>query len=197
MNNKLRKELKNVPNLLSIFRILLIPLFVWALFSERGLGYDFCMTASAILLLSGITDFADGYIARSFNLVSELGKVLDPFADKLTQITVAVCLFIIDMRLSVILVVLVVKEVLMLIGGYIILKTNKKIAASKWFGKIATAVFYLCTILIIAFPKLDFGVVALLMCITSACMIYSFVMYIPVYKAQFSKSKNNSSERKG
>ncbi len=77
-----------VPNLLSVIRIILVPVFA-VLFYKDYLGW-----AVLALFLSALSDFLDGKIARRFNQVSELGKVLDPVADKITQITIAVMLFV-------------------------------------------------------------------------------------------------------
>ena len=82
-----RKQLLTIPNLLSAFRILLVPVIVW-LYCGRG---DYPLTA-CVLVLSGVTDIVDGFIARRFRMVSDLGKVLDPVADKLTQAVALGCL---------------------------------------------------------------------------------------------------------
>lgn len=81
------KQILTIPNLLSVFRILLIPLIVWLYCGKQ----DYLL-AAWVLLLSGVTDIADGFIARHFHMVSDLGKVLDPIADKLTQTVALVCL---------------------------------------------------------------------------------------------------------
>ena len=81
------KQMLTIPNLLSVFRILLIPLIVWLYCGKQ----DYLL-AAWVLLLSGVTDIADGFIARRFRMVSDLGKVLDPIADKLTQTAALVCL---------------------------------------------------------------------------------------------------------
>ena len=85
-----KKELLTIPNLLSLFRLALIPVYV-AIY-QRATSPDAYFLAAAILAVSCLTDLIDGKIARSFNMISNLGKLLDPFADKLTQFSVTLCL---------------------------------------------------------------------------------------------------------
>lgn len=82
------RRILTIPNLLTLFRLILIPVIAW-LYCARQ---DYAM-AAAMLVLSGVTDVADGYIARHFNMISDLGKMLDPVADKLTQFVMLLCLF--------------------------------------------------------------------------------------------------------
>ena len=110
----------NIPNALSILRILLTPLFA-ALYLRGQTG-----AAVAVLLLCALTDVLDGYIARRFDMVTELGKALDPVADKLTQASVIGCLMVRFPELVVLFVIYVLKEVAMLSGGLIMLKGRKK-----------------------------------------------------------------------
>lgn len=118
----------NVPNALSILRILMIPFFaVLYLTAKTPQDYWF---AAGLLLLSGLTDVLDGIIARKYHLVTKLGRILDPVADKLTQAAVCVLLAIRNPDLSILPIMYIIKEGLMLIGGYKILKKSKDIASS-------------------------------------------------------------------
>ncbi len=101
-----------IPNLLSFFRIALIPVFVWSYCVKR----DNTLTA-ILLLLSGATDIADGFIARTFHMVSDLGKVLDPIADKLTQATMLICLMTRFPLMMIPLIIMAVKELYMAISA--------------------------------------------------------------------------------
>ena len=83
----INKRIFTIPNLLSVFRLVLIPIFVWTYCVRRGY-----LVTAGILLLSGLTDIADGFIARRFHMVSALGMALDPIADKLTQAAMLFCL---------------------------------------------------------------------------------------------------------
>ena len=119
MSNKENKVL-TIPNALSVVRILLIPLFAYLYFKGH---YAF---AAIVLTVSGLTDVVDGFIARTFNMISTLGKILDPFADKLTQLVVVLCLAIRHNILIPLLVVFYAKELLMLSGSAKLLKSGTR-----------------------------------------------------------------------
>lgn len=142
-----------VPNLLTVIRIMLIPVF--ALLFYKG----YFVWAVFTLFLSGLSDSLDGKIARRFNQVSDLGKVLDPVADKLTQITIAIMLFL-EFRsadnstlraFSWVFLFFLLKEGIMVIGGAVMLAKGIRPGAAEILGKIATFVFYSSMLLIIAF----------------------------------------------
>ena len=142
-----------IPNLLSFIRIILVPIFA-VLFSKGQLIW-----AVAVLALSGLSDFFDGKIARRFNQVSELGKILDPIADKLTQATIAIMLFITFYKaenrtlhlFAWVFLLFIVKELVMLIGGALMIGFGIHPGAAEFFGKAATMAFYLVMISIMAF----------------------------------------------
>lgn len=142
-----------VPNLLSLIRILLIPVF-GVLFYNGHIGW-----AVIILIVSGLTDLFDGKIARRFNQVSELGKMLDPIADKLTQITIAIVIFL-EFNKSAdptmqwfkwVFLFFLFKELLMVIIGAIMLACGLRPVAAEIYGKVATCAFYAVMVLVIAF----------------------------------------------
>ena len=139
MKNENRKNtllyIFNVPNSLSFLRILLVPFMAWFLLSDR-IPLAFLMVA-----LSGLSDAFDGYFARMLNQVTELGKMLDPIAEKLTQVGATVCIAIKFPQLIAILVVFVAKEVLMALGAVYLMHKNKKPGAARWYGKAATIMF--------------------------------------------------------
>ena len=149
-----------IPNLLSFIRILLIPLFAWLFYKgQTGEMKNGLIWAVAVLALSGLSDFFDGKIARRFNQVSELGKMLDPVADKLTQATIAVMLFWTFFKaenrtlhlFSWVFLLFIVKELVMLIGGAAMIKLGMRPGAAEIYGKAATMAFYLVMISIMAF----------------------------------------------
>ncbi len=152
-NSDLFKNVWTIPNILTFIRILLVPVFA-VLFLK-----NYYMIALVILLLSGLTDFFDGKIARKFNQISSLGKLLDPIADKLTQITIAVLLFFkfrsaSDASLkafSWVFLLFLVKEASMLIGGSIMLSKGIRPGASEIVGKVATFFFYGAMLVILGF----------------------------------------------
>lgn len=154
-NNKpsLFSNVWTVPNLLSFLRIVMVPIFA-VLFLKHEL-----LWAVVVLAMSGLSDFFDGKIARRFNQISELGKLLDPVADKLTQATIAVLLFITFYKaenrtlhlFAWVFLLFIVKELVMLIGGALMLHFGIRPGAAEIFGKAATMAFYLVMLVIMAF----------------------------------------------
>ena len=130
-------KLKNIPNILSVIRILLVFVFVYVLFA-----LDNMLAALFVFFLAGATDVVDGYLARRNNWITNLGKILDPFADKLMQCTVLVCLWIKDIVPLWFVIPFFVKEILTLLLGAIAIKRRSVNVVSKWYGKFAVCVFY-------------------------------------------------------
>lgn len=172
-----------VPNILSVFRLMLIPIFaVIYITNLKGSG----MVAAILLLLSGITDVLDGVIARKFNMISDLGKILDPLADKLTQASICICLVIRRVAPLWLLCLLIIKEFVMIGAGANIIRKGKALMSSKWFGKLGTVVFYTVMITIIAFQP-SRQIIDLLLAIVLAFMVFSLIMYIPSFFKIISK----------
>ena len=172
------KKVFNVPNMLSVFRILLIPLFI-ALYLGKS-PEDFGVAAGIVLLLSGVTDMLDGYIARRFEQVTSVGQVLDPIADKLTQAAVVICIaFTHQQNLLLILLVLifVLKEIFMGAGSLLLYKRGERPAAALWFGKLGTVVFYVVMLIIVFVPQMPELVTTILVAIVAAFMIFAFIRY--------------------
>ncbi len=181
-----RYKILTVPNLMSFFRILLVPVFAVTFLEKVPLW------PVVILLLSGVTDLFDGMIARKFNQVSDLGKMLDPAADKLTQIAVVSCLTTVYFQpMLVLLVVYIVKELTMLAGGLVMLRRKKIVPAARWFGKIATFEFYFAMALFLVFPRFLLahpGYIAVIIAITIGLIVFSLLMYA----VQFFKISENA-----
>ncbi len=192
-----------IPNLLSVIRILLIPVFA-VLFYKQEYGW-----AILTLVLSGLSDFFDGKIARKFNQISALGKMLDPVADKLTQVTLAVLLFMSFNKaqdetlkaFSWVFLVFIVKEIVMVLGGAVMLACGIRPGAAEIYGKVATFAFYAIMILVIAFgPEVGVfrtvftlpNILMMILVIISAILtLVAFASYIPgtfrQFKERFSK----------
>ena len=131
--------LKYVPNTLTVIRFLLIPFIIYSVISGNFL------LALVLFTISGITDIADGFIARKFNLISNFGKLMDPLADKLTQISMLAILVIKNMLPIWILVIVVLKEIAMVCGASF-LYGKDVVVYSRWYGKLATVLFYLAIV---------------------------------------------------
>lgn len=169
----------NVPNALTVLRILLIIPFV-AFFVQEEI-----VPAGIVLAVSGLTDMLDGMIARRFHQFTELGQMLDPLADKLTQGAVAICLAVEQPMLIPLLAIFVVKEILMVAGGIYLLRKNKKPGGSEWYGKTATVLFYISFTVIVALKGIwgidNLTVTITLLSITAAFMIFAFVQYAKIF----------------
>ena len=183
----LRKNL-SVPNLISLIRLLLIPLMLW-LYLEGKIW-----TAVILVVISGATDAVDGYIARHFNQITPLGKVLDPLADKLTQIALGVCLLSRFPAVIPLVVVLFIKELLMLSWGVKLLKAGQPPFSALWWGKLSTCAFYAGVIIIMAFyPKIGMLRVAIISVIITILMINSMFRYWLVFREKITAAAGQSS----
>ena len=136
-NSSRQNQIVTIPNLLTLFRILLIPVIAW-LYCWKA---DYPM-AAWVLVLSGVTDVADGFIARKFHMISDLGKVLDPIADKLTQTAALACLLTRFQAMWWLLGVLVAKETFMTFIGLLVIRRTGAAYSAAWHGKLATCVLY-------------------------------------------------------
>ncbi|MBE6822211.1 CDP-alcohol phosphatidyltransferase family protein [Caproiciproducens sp. LBM24188] len=176
---KQRNKNINVPNSLSVLRIILIVPFVYYFIHNR------ILEAGIVLAVSGLSDMLDGMIARKFNQFTELGQMLDPVSDKLTQGAVAVCLAVEQPILIPLLAIFIVKEALMLVAGCFLLKTGKRPGGSKWYGKVATTLFYISFGIIVVLKGIwnieNMVLTITLLSITAAFMIYAFVQYAKIY----------------
>ncbi len=169
------KKAINIPNALSLLRVLLVPVFAWFYLAAQD-GRDY-LTAAGILALSGVTDMLDGTIARKYNMITSVGKVLDPFADKLTQGTVCVCLAIKHPSLAPILIALILKEILIFTGGILVYKKKDFVVSPNIFGKIYTAVFFVVMTVIIAFPQTE-AILRYVLWALLICNIYTLIKYV-------------------
>jgi len=139
----------NVPNTLSFIRLLLVPVFCYVFFSDIP---NALYWAGLIYFVAGITDIIDGYIARKYNQITKLGRIIDPLADKMMQIAAFVCLTIAEIIPVWVILILVAKEAILVGGGALVLKKVKDVPPSNKYGKLASLLFYFITIAVIAFP---------------------------------------------
>lgn len=181
------KEIFNIPNILCYIRLLLIPLFVIT-YIKASEPRDYYI-AALIILISGITDFADGFIARKYNMITELGKAIDPIADKLTQVAIVFSLVVRIRSMFILLIIFAVKETLQGIVCLLLLRKGKKLDGAMWFGKVSTAVFYATMFTIIIFPKANMIFINILIGIATIFLSISFALYIPVFYKMFKESK--------
>lgn len=170
--NPSRNKIFTVPNILSFCRLAMIPLIVYCyIWLENSL-----LTAG-LLLLSGITDVADGIIARTFNMVSELGKALDPIADKLTQAVVLVCFISKFPYVLAAVVVFAVKEILNGLGNLRLMRSTGKVHGALWHGKISTALLYIVMFIHIIWYTIPPTLSYILISLCIAVMLLSSLLY--------------------
>ncbi len=178
---KNRNKNINVPNALSVLRIILIVPFVIYFMNDE------IVPAAVVLVISGLSDMFDGMIARRFHQFTELGQMLDPLSDKLTQGAVAVCLAIKQPILIPLLAIFILKEILMVGAACLLIGKSKRPGGSKWYGKVATTLFYISFTVIVALKGIwgieNLIVTITLLSITAAFMIYAFVQYAKVFLA--------------
>lgn len=169
-----------IPNVLSLVRLALLPVFAVVYLKSEEYPVLFWW-ALAILLFSGLTDLFDGYIARRFNQITEIGKLLDPVADKLTQVVVLVCLTVRIPRLFPLLVICFIKEALQIIGGWILVSRHEVVQGSKWFGKVTTFTFYGVMLLFVLWPEIPLPLFWALVALVGALMLFALVRYFLLY----------------
>lgn len=187
--------LKHIPNILTILRFIFIPIILYFIFTGNYiLGIVF-------FTVSGITDVLDGFIARKFNLVSNFGKLMDPLADKLTQISVLASLVKVDIIPFWILVIVILKELIMVVGASF-LYGKDVVVYSKWYGKLATVLFYLAIVISLITKQLNltgfwshFDLA--IYCIALVCTVFSLIMYVKcLYKGGFIDKDDLNAENK-
>ena len=187
--------LKHIPNILTILRFIFIPIILYFIFT------GIYVLGIVIFTISGITDVLDGFIARKFNLVSNFGKLMDPLADKLTQISVLACLVKVEIIPFWILVIVILKELLMVVGASF-LYGKDVVVYSKWYGKLATVLFYLAIVISLITKLLGLtgfwsNFDLLIYCIALACTVFSLIMYVKcLYQGGFIDKNDLKAENK-
>ncbi len=182
----MKKIAKHVPNILTIFRFILIPFIV------LNLANDKFVAAFVIFTISGLTDILDGFIARKFNFITNFGKLIDPLADKCTQIITLATLAIKDIIPMWIIIIVILKEFIMVIGASF-LYGKELVVSSKWYGKLATVLFYIaivCSLFIKEFNfTFNFSIYIYYLALIST--IFSLLMYIKAFYMQGYLKKEN------
>ena len=173
MKQNIRKQIFTIPNLLSFLRLCMIPLIIWLYCSQE----NYALTA-AVLVLSGITDTVDGFIARRFNMVTDIGKALDPIADKLTQASVMFCLLTRFQMMLIPLLLLIFKELCNGIMSLVVIKKSGKVCGADWHGKVCTWLLYAMMFLHIVWFDISREWSTVLISICVIMMTVSFGLYM-------------------
>lgn len=169
---KYQKRIITIPNILSFFRLCLIPVIVWLYCFKK----DYMMT-TFILVLSGITDVVDGIVARKFGMVSDFGKAFDPIADKLTQIVTLFCLVTRFPHMMIPLVILTVKEILAAVLNMITIKKTGEVLGAVWHGKLNTVLLYSMMLIHLIWFGIPVLVSDILIGICTVMMLISAILY--------------------
>ncbi len=167
-----QSKILTIPNLLSFFRLCLIPVFMWLYCVEKNY-----LWTGIILIISGLTDTVDGIIARKFNMISDLGKVLDPIADKVTQAAMLFCLLTRFPLMIAPLALMVVKEFFMGVTGLLVIQKTGKVFGADWHGKVNTWLLYAMMILHVFWYNIPDVVSKVLIGICVVMMLISLVLY--------------------
>jgi len=171
--NKPENKIFTIPNVLSFLRILLIPVIIWLYLVK-----DNSVWAGYMLILSGLTDVLDGFIARRFNMGSNIGKVLDPVADKLTQAAMLICLSIRYPLMIIPFVLLVARDIYMGISGLLVIQRKGVVMGAEWHGKAATFLLYTTMIVLVFFPGISSTVSMILIAACTVMITITFILYI-------------------
>lgn len=166
------KDFFSIPNLITYLRFALIPAIIWAYCTlENG------VLTAVFVAVSALTDVVDGKIARRFNQVTDVGKALDPIADKLTQATMMYCLLSkYELMLSV-LIILIVKEIFMVVTALLETKVTNQINGALWYGKACTVFLYAVMLILMFFPNIQLTIANILLILSAVAMIVSTALY--------------------
>jgi cardiolipin synthase len=190
-NKDVLKQVLTIPNVMSFFRLCLIPLIVWLYCIEENYHFTGC-----IIIISGLTDVLDGFIARKFNLISDLGKILDPIADKFTQLAVLICLVTRFPWMLLPIISMVIKETLVGITGFLAIQKSGKVTGAHWHGKVATVLLYGMMILHMFWISITHTVSAISIGLCTVMIFISFFFYltenIKAIKLSDEEKKNQS-----
>ncbi len=172
----------NIPNSLTVFRFLLVPLFIFVFFSSAEASLQYSVY---IFIAAGLSDVLDGYIARRYQLVTKWGQAMDPLADKLMQLTVLVCFTIKKYVPMWVVLIIGLKELLMISGSlYLYFRKQEIVIPSNKYGKLATIVFYIA-IIFVAF-KLPYSI--LMMGAAVGITAYAFTKYLQLGLSEIKKN---------
>ena len=177
MENNIKDKLKKddiltIPNMLSFFRILLIPVMV-LVYNH----FDHCIATIGVIALSGLTDIADGKIARKYNITSDFGKFIDPVADKLTQLAMILCLLSKYPGMLALVILMVLKESFLFALSYITFKRTGIVNSAKWYGKVTTAVLYSVMIILFLLPDISVNIANALIILCGTIIFISMILY--------------------
>jgi cardiolipin synthase len=184
-----------IPNYISMFRIILIPIYVLLFFGLLpSLISEPLVSAGIVFIIAGISDAVDGFLARKNHWITDIGKLLDPLADKLLEVVVAVCLAIkFGGPFTILATIIVFKEIIMIVGAYLIMSKSNVYVSSVWCGKLATIVWYILLCVVHFFPMAAEAnlLLSYFLCIVLILVMnLAFVVYAFNYASQIQSTKD-------
>ena len=189
-----KKDIFTIPNILTYIRILLVPVFVVVYINSRT--WTDHAWAIAIVVLSALTDVIDGIIARKYNLVTDLGKIIDPIADKAMEFAMLICVIFKYRLVWILLVIFALKEIISVIFSTYLLKRGKHIDGANWAGKLCTVVLYGVMLAFIIFPELPKKTEKILVIASAIFMFLAFAVYMSQYVKLLVELKKEQREQK-
>lgn len=180
-----KKEILTIPNLLSFFRLILIPVYM-VIYIKAEETKDYII-ASSILAVSCLTDMIDGKIARKFNMITTFGKFLDPLADKITQFTLIICLALRYPILWSISVLFFVKELFQLIAGILAASRGYILKGALITGKVCTTILFISLVTLVLFPNISEIAISLIALVDAAFLLIAFADYFRTYMGKSSR----------
>lgn len=175
-----KSQIFTIPNLMSCLRLVLIPVFCWMYLTaetERDI-----LWAGGVVLISSLTDMLDGWVARTFHMITDIGKVLDPVADKLTHAALAVCLALRHPLMWALIVLMAVKEGYMGLKGLKLMKQGRMLDGAMWFGKVCTALLFVGLLVLFLFPQLPAGAANAMIVVMMAVMTFTLYKYVVMFR---------------
>ncbi|MDC7288151.1 CDP-alcohol phosphatidyltransferase family protein [Blautia schinkii] len=178
-----KKEYFSIPNLMGYFRIILVPVYLYVYINAQS-SRDYYL-AAGIMVVSFLTDFFDGKIARRFHMITEFGKILDPVADKITQGAMALSFSFRYPVMRLLLGVFLCKEFFMGAAGAYMMTKGRRMNGAQWHGKICTAVLDLIMFLLLMLPDINADTVKILAGAGIVVMLISLAAYARMYIAMW------------
>ena len=183
--NNWKKEILTIPNLLSFFRLILIPVYM-VIYLKAQETKDYIL-AGSILAVSCLTDMVDGKIARKFNMITTFGKFLDPLADKLTQFALLLCLAIRHPVLWTVFSLFVLKELFQLVAGIISVRHGYILKGALISGKICTTILFVSLVAMVIFPQMDVTTINIIAMVDGVFLMVAFADYFITYLGKRSR----------
>lgn len=174
-----KRDFLLLPNILTYIRLILVPVFIIVYMNVHTWTDN--LVAAIIIFISGLTDVADGFIARHWNLVSDLGKIIDPIADKAMQFAMMICVCLRYKWVLVLVTIYAVKEVISFFVTAYLFTRGKHISGAMWCGKVCTVILFLVMLILVVVPRIHPMAVTTLIGFSAAFMILAFFIYMREY----------------